>query len=165
MIRRHAAFAIACLVSLVATAIPAHGERRAVVSHIDHFVVEDSQAEELFKLFTDQFRLPTIWPMPSYGSFRSGGVYFGNVVVEVGHFGNAADTGHAQWAGIVFAPRESAVESVAELDARHIHHGPLDPYVSKPQGSARARKNGELARLASMSVALVAILKFRLTLR
>jgi hypothetical protein len=35
--------------------------------------------------------------MAGYGSFRSGGLYFGNAVVEVGHYGNAADAGHAQW--------------------------------------------------------------------
>ena len=58
------------LVLLVATAIPAHAERRAVASRIDHFVPEDSRAEKLFKLLTDPFQLSSMGPM-STGSDRS----------------------------------------------------------------------------------------------
>jgi hypothetical protein len=44
-----------------------------------------------------------------------------------------AGGGHAQWAGIVFTPLESADASVAELDTRHIDHGPPIPNPSKPR--------------------------------
>jgi hypothetical protein len=133
MNRRLDGFAIGCLALLAAAAIPAHAERGAVVSRIDHFVAEDNQAAGLFTLFTDQFRLPTIWPMSSYGSTQSGGGYFGNVVIEVARFGNDAGGGHAQWAGIVFAPVESADASVEELNRPQIDHGPPIPYPSKPR--------------------------------
>jgi hypothetical protein len=135
MNRRRLVLTLGYLAGLIAVAAPANAAQPAVVSHIDHFVVEDSHAAELFKLFTEQFRLPVIWPMSNYGPFRSGGVYFGNAVVEVGHFEGAADSGHAQWQGIVFAPQESAAASARELDARRIVHDPADDYAPKgPDG-------------------------------
>ena len=135
MTRRRLVYALGFVAGLIAAPVGANEGQISVVSHIDHFVVEHSQAAELFKLLTEQFRLPVIWPMSAYGPFRSGGVFFGNAVVEVGNLEGAADSGHAQWQGIVFAPQESAAASAKELDARRILHDPPDEYAPKaPDG-------------------------------
>jgi hypothetical protein len=133
MNRRRLVLTLGCVAGLIAAVTPANAAQPAVVSHIDHFVVEDSQAAELFKLLSEQFKLPVIWPISNYGPFRSGGVYFGNAVVEVGHFEGAVDSGHARWQGIVFAPQESATASVQELDSRHIVHDPANDYAPNAQ--------------------------------
>ncbi len=126
------------LAGLIARALAVDAAPPAVVSRVDHFVVEDSQATELFKLLTEQFRLPVIWPMSNFGPFRSGGVFFGNAVVELGHLEGAADSGHAQWQEIAFAPQESAAASIQALDARHILHDPPEDYAPKVDGKPGA---------------------------
>lgn len=134
MNRRRLVAMLGALAGLMALALPASAAQPAVVSRIDHLVVEDSQAAELFKLLTEQFHLPVLWPVSNFGSFRSGGVFFGNAAVEVGHLEGATDSGHAQWQGISFASQDSAAASIQALDTRHILHDPADDYAPTVDG-------------------------------
>jgi len=113
-------------------------QRRPVVAGIDHIVVLQRNPAELFTLFAQAFQLPVIWPMAEFGSSASGGLHFGNVVVEFARSDRLADGSGARIGGIAFRPFESAAASIAELDARGIKHGAAQPYIPGGEGPQQA---------------------------
>jgi len=54
-----------------------------IVRHLDHVFVPVADPAPLFNLFTDALALPVSWPITNYGTFRSGGVSFGNCTLEL----------------------------------------------------------------------------------
>ena len=103
-----------------------------VAIRIDHVMVEHKMPAQIYGLFTKQFQLPVMWPMADYGQFSSGGVFFGNVVLEFGRFGTLPATApqNARLAGIALAPAFSAAASITALDQRNIGHGAPEPFTT-----------------------------------
>lgn len=119
-----AVLAAAMVMTGAAAASPGNGYPVAgasgVVTRIDHISFDDGRAVELFQLLNGRLGLPMLWPMSDYGGFSSGGVFLGNVALEVGRLSGAPDAGRVN--GVAFAPAVSAAASAAELDRRGLAH-------------------------------------------
>lgn len=113
-------------------AVHAQSAPAAVAARVDHFQIEHDSPQALFTLFAEVFQLPVVWPMADYGAFASGGLYFGNVVVEFGRFGGlpAHAQGPARLAGIALQPALSAPASAAELERRQLRHRTPAPFMA-----------------------------------
>lgn len=85
-------------------------------------------AAGLFAVLTDTFQLPVAWPFSGQGAFSSGGVFLGNVNLEVLQESEpAAKESTPRWTGFALEP-EPLTFSVPELDARGIRHGIPAPF-------------------------------------
>ena len=123
---------------VLATASAGGQSREAAVSRIDHLLVEYKNPEAVFELLSEKLQLPVVWPIASYGSFSSGGLYFGNVVIEVGRFGFASEDPQSALVGIALQPSRSASASVFQLDERRIAHDWPAPFLSYVEGRPQA---------------------------
>ena len=105
----------------------------AFIRQVDHIVIDSDTPEALFHLFSEQLELPLGFPYKSYGAFSSGGVGFGNVILEFIH----AQGLHPGLVGVAF---ESATieEASSTLDARGVRHDPAKP-VYQPDSSGGRR--------------------------
>jgi hypothetical protein len=110
---------------------------RNVVRQIDHILIASREAEAVFALLSETFRLPIVWPMSDYGGFASGGVALGNVNIEILRSTASGDaTARSRIIGFALEP-EPLAGSLAELEARNVPHGSPSPYnVPGPDGSA-----------------------------
>ncbi len=56
-----------------------------VVRRIDHLIIriDENQYDELYAFFADTLRLPTPWPPTEHPTMRSGGIFAGNVDLEI----------------------------------------------------------------------------------
>ena len=105
----------------------------AFIRQVDHIVIDSDTPEALLRLFTEQLELPVGFPYRSYGSFSSGGVGFGNVILEFIHVQDL----HPGLAGVALEP-EAIQEASSSLDARGLKHGPAKP-VYQPDSSGGQR--------------------------
>ncbi len=106
---------------------------RAFIRQIDHIVIDSDTPEALFHLFSEKLELPLGFPYKSYGAFSSGGVGFGNVILEFIH----AQGLHPGLAGVAFEPA-TIEEASSTLDARGVKHDPAKPvYQPDPSGGQR----------------------------
>jgi hypothetical protein len=99
-----------------------------IIRRIDHIVLRTDAPEGLFSLFADTFQLPVVWDVATHDFFTSGGVFVGNVYVEMMRFGrvqtsSSATSADAKIFGIAFEPF-CLRESLDELRKRQIPHGP-----------------------------------------
>jgi hypothetical protein len=127
---------VACFSS---DAIAAQTSDDAMISRIDHILIEQKTTGDAFQLFANQLQVPVMWPMVKYGPFSSGGLYFGNVVLEFGQFaalGGVAPEG-SRLAGIAFQPMKSAAASLVELEQHQITHGPAEPFTTYRDGKTQ----------------------------
>lgn len=106
-----------------------------IVRHVDHVFVPVADPAPLFALFSDRLGLPVAWPITDYGSFRSGGVSFGNCAVEL----LAGDGEYLEPAlpavvkGIALEPW--AIERcIVDLDEHGLRHGDPMPGGTDPDG-------------------------------
>lgn len=123
-----------------AGAMAAQTSGDAMVSRIDHILIEQKATDDSFQLFANRLQVPVIWPMVKYGPFSSGGLYFSNVVLEFGQFaalGGVAPEG-PRLAGIAFQPLKSAAASIVELEQHQIAHGPAEPFTTYRDGKTQA---------------------------
>jgi hypothetical protein len=105
----------------------------AFIRQVDHIVIDSNTPEVLFHLFSEQLELPLGFPYKSYGTFSSGGVGFGNVILEFIH----AQGLHPGLAGVAFEPA-TIEEASSTLDARGVKHDPAKPvYQPDPSGGKR----------------------------
>jgi hypothetical protein len=103
------------------------------IRQVDHIVIDSDHPEALFHLFSEQLDLPLGFPYQSYGTFSSGGVGFGNVILEFIHVKDF----HPGLVGVAFEP-ETIEEAPSALDARGVKHGPANPvYQPDPSGGKR----------------------------
>ena len=72
---------ILCL-SLLLTACAPKESQEIFVKKIDHFMLTCKKPKELYNMLVYTFDLPISWPYRSMGKFTSGGVEFGNCVLE-----------------------------------------------------------------------------------
>src|SRR5215217_6229838 len=56
-----------------------------IVRRIDHLIVRvnDRHYDEFYALLSDTMRLPTPWPPTEHPALRSGGIFAGNVDLEI----------------------------------------------------------------------------------
>lgn len=87
---------------------------KPLVRRIDHLIirVDDRRYDELFSLLADTLRLPTPWPPTDHPTMRSGGVFVGNVDMEILYVPADHITEQAEFYGIVFEswPDDPAAE-------------------------------------------------------
>jgi hypothetical protein len=103
-----------------------------VVQQIDHIAIRVNELDYLFRLFSEKFQLPVVWPKASYGVARSGVLCAGNVNIEILQYGTPDDlkgkpAADSHLFAIVFEP-SSITESLEELINRKITHSPPIPY-------------------------------------
>jgi hypothetical protein len=102
-----------------------------LVRQIDHILIGSDEAEQLFRLFSEQLGLPVVWPFRSYGQFSSGGVGLGNVNVEL------IGSEHRQFGltGVALEPI-SLSEVLSRLDAEGLKHGAPSPFSQEDSSGA-----------------------------
>ena len=101
-----------------------------VITQIDHIIISVSDPKTLHNFLTETFKLPVAWPVREYGQFASGGVFLGNVNLEILRIGTPQLSGtstNAYFQGIAFRPTSLAT-AVPELDNRKISHGAPKPF-------------------------------------
>jgi hypothetical protein len=88
-----------------------------VVRRIDHLIirVDDSRYDACYSLFADTLRLPTPWPPSEHPSLRSGGIFAGNVDLEILYIPAEPVSDQAKLYGLVF---EAWAEKAAGLAQR-----------------------------------------------
>lgn len=52
------------------------------IRKVEHIYISTNQAPEAFRRFSAEWGLPVVWDYQSWGSFSSGGLTLGNVVIE-----------------------------------------------------------------------------------
>jgi hypothetical protein len=107
---------------------------KPIVARVDHVIVQTSDADALFAFLSDTLQLPVAWPLRSYGYFKSGGVFAGNVNIEVLQQPSGEQAQGPRLMGIAFEPAESATASLAALDKRDVDHGPIMPFFGTDDG-------------------------------
>lgn len=101
------------------------------VRQVDHVLIEAHDASALFSLLAETLQLPIAWPMADYGGFASGGVFLGNVNLEVVKASSARAFEHdARFKGLALEP-EPLDACLAELEQRGIVHGRPAPFRSR----------------------------------
>ena len=115
-------------------------KQKPIVNKVDHILlkVEDANTQQrLWNLFADTMKLPTVWPLNDYGTFASGGVFAGNVVLEIyRHTDDFSKEGDAKLYGFAFEPYNGTESCIKELDNRQISH-------SKPDSSILESEDGK----------------------
>jgi len=104
-------------------------EERPLATRVEHFFLDSDRAQSLFTYFKDTFQLPEVWPFFERGTFASGGLSLGNVVLEFVSFpkedNKPLKTG---FRGIAFEPTADAAVTAAELTRRNIPHSGIKVY-------------------------------------
>ena len=103
-------------------------------------MVQLPEPERVYQIFSDDLGLPVAWPMMDYGPFKSGGVSFGNVNMEIL---NSSEEMRSQGlipdgngiVGIAFQPSEHLESTVKVLDAGKVPHGPVLPFNTVQNGT------------------------------
>jgi len=110
-------------------------EEQPLATRVEHFFVVSDQAQSLFTYFMDTFQLPEVWPFYAHGTFASGGLSFGNAVLE---FVSFPKEGHqpqkTEFRGIAFEPRADTDATAAELTKRNIPHSDARTFKSQVPG-------------------------------
>lgn len=97
-----------------------------VLTRVEHFYLfaDETQVKKLFQSFRDDFRLPQVWAYRNWGSYSSGGLSLGNVVLEFATYpvpDNKAPK--TEFQGIVFEPVADAETTAMMLKSRGVPHG------------------------------------------
>jgi hypothetical protein len=110
---------------------------KPLVKQVDHLMirVDDASSQRLFSLLSETLQFPVAWPLTSYSSFKSGGIFAGNVNLEfltVGSqlVGPSRPPSSAHLYGCAFEPYPLS-ESFQELARRAIPHLPAIPSLQK----------------------------------
>ncbi len=117
-----------------------------IMKCIDHIVirVDDTNFSTLFSLLYDTFQLPVAWPVLVQPSFKSGGIFAGNINLEIIRYGppqnvpTSTTPSDARLFSIVFE-LASPTESLRELKKRRIPHTPALSYT-QPEAEAGDKK-------------------------
>ena len=111
-----------------------------IVKKVDHILlkVDDVNTQQrLWNFLAVTLKLPTVWPLNDYGTFASGGVFAGNVVLEIyRHSDDFSKEGYAKLYGFAFEPYNGTESCIKELDNRQISH-------SKPDSSGLESEDGK----------------------
>jgi len=116
---------------------------RTTVRQIEHIIVKVKYPAELFQFLTETLDLPVSWPLKTVGGLvTSGGVFLGNINLEVLHAGLffrliGAIPRKEGIVGIAFDPWGSLENIVNELDEIGIAHSVLKPFELKGRGTRK----------------------------
>ena len=119
------------------TFLPSAPQSRPVLTKVEHFYLVSDDSEKLYNFFRDELRLPVVWAFNTYGSFASGGLTLGNVVIEFVRGGRFGPTSAAMFKGIAFEPAGDADAVAGELTRRGVAHGELSPFKYTQDGQER----------------------------
>ena len=113
-----------------------------LVRRIDHLVirVDDPAYDRLYALLNNTLALPAPWPIVQHPGFKSGGIFAGNVDLEILRVGQTSPSGpdpaaQARLYGIVFEgqrPFDQFETSFQDLARRGIGYIPA-PYVQRAE--------------------------------
>ncbi|WP_405208021.1 hypothetical protein [Aquimarina sp. LLG6339-5] len=95
---------------------------RVNINKVEHFYISSSNALYVFQVFTEQFGLPVVWDYQNWGSFSSGGISLGNVVIEL--IGSQS-TQNLTYYGIALEPNQPLKRTKSFLDSLNISHGQI----------------------------------------
>ncbi len=106
------------------------------VRRIDHLIirVDDAQYDDFYALFAETLRLPTPWPPTEHPTLRSGGVFAGNVDLELLYVPSPHITDQAVLYGVVF---EAWASDSREFTRRKLDYLPI-PYLKSEAGKPPA---------------------------
>ena len=90
----------------------------AQVDRIDHIYVKSSKAEELFDFFKNEIKLPIAWDYEDWGSFSSGGLFFGNANIEII---NSDTMKWAEFKGIALEPNNEMIKRFTPINCCNLH--------------------------------------------
>jgi hypothetical protein len=117
------AFLLGVAISFYFIAPALRAEDQFLATRVEHFFVVSDQAQSLFTYFKDEFRLPEVWPFYQHGTFASGGLSFGNAVLEFVSFPKEDNKPlKTEFRGIAFEPGADTDATAAELTKRNIPH-------------------------------------------
>lgn len=86
--------------------------------------------QRLWNFLADTLKLPTVWPLNDSGTFASGGVFAGNVVLEIIRYtDDFSKEGDAKLYGFAFEPYNGTESCIKELDNRQISHSKPDSFI------------------------------------
>ena len=77
---------------------------QSLIRGIDRILIHTQDVERVFGRFRHEFGLPVVWPIADCGLLVSGGLYAGNMTIEIGRFADLiflelASTGSASHHG------------------------------------------------------------------
>ncbi len=103
-----------------------------LIRGIDRIFIHTQDVERVFARFRHEFGLPVAWPLADCGLLVSGGLYAGNMTVEIGRFTGLGLPG-TWFYGLGFAPWQPTWEMVEGLSSRKIlHASPLTLRYESP---------------------------------
>lgn len=110
-------FVVFCTVLFLSTCSK---PENASIKKVEHFYISSNNALNIFQILTEQFDLPIVWDYQNWGSFSSGGVTLGNVVIELIERQTPQSL---TYYGIALEPDQSLKRTIPFLDAANISHG------------------------------------------
>ncbi len=122
-------------ISICFTALDLQAEDQPLATRIEQFYLESDKAQSLFTYFKDTFQLPEVWPFFERGTFGSGGLSLGNVVMEFVSFPHKKrEPMKTEFQGIAFEPARTADATLAELIQRNIPNTDVRTYKHQIAG-------------------------------
>jgi hypothetical protein len=94
-----------------------------LIRGIDRILIHTQDVERVFARFRHEFGLPIAWPIADCGLLVSGGLYAGNMTIEIGRFTGLGLPGTWLY-GLGFAPWEPTLKMVEGLRSRKVPHAP-----------------------------------------
>lgn len=95
----------------------------SLIRGIDRILIHARDVERVFARFRHEFGLPVVWPITDCGLLVSGGLYAGNMTIEIGRFAGL-DLPGTWYYGLGFAPYHPTWETVSGLVSRKVLHTP-----------------------------------------
>jgi len=96
---------------------------QSLIRGIDRILIHTQDVERVFGRFRHEFGLPVVWPIADCGLLVSGGLYAGNMTIEIGRFAGLNLPGTCFY-GLGFAPWQPTWETVNGLVSRKVLHAP-----------------------------------------
>lgn len=96
---------------------------QSLIRGIDRVLIHAQDVERVFGRFRHEFGLSVAWPITDCGLLVSGGLYAGNMNIEIGRFAGFALPGTWLY-GIGLAPSQPTWETVNGLVSRKVLHAP-----------------------------------------
>ncbi len=96
---------------------------QSLIRGIDRVLIQTQDVERVFGRFRHEFGLPVVWPITDCGLLTSGGLYAGNMTIEIGRFAGFGLPGTCFY-GLGLAPWQPTWETVKGLASRKVPHAP-----------------------------------------
>ena len=94
-----------------------------LIRGIDRILIHTQDVERVFARFRHEFGLPVAWPLADCGLLVTGGLYAGNMTIEIGRFTGLELPGTWLY-GLGFAPWEPTLKMLTGVRSRKVSHAP-----------------------------------------